>query len=207
MLSLTKTRRLALALIGSLAVAHAASAEPSVQLESGATTVRLSRDLLTALQSLGVAPAAVSPGELEATETGASVIFPIPTGELDAAGPLLEIVHSGGLTLTAGDTRVALTTFIIENLGGSLQLTGVVKANDSIVGRIPLFDVALTLAPEVVLPSGNSSGRIKVKQAKLTLTATAADALNGAFGLDGVFTPGFRIGTAFITARIRDNDG
>lgn len=207
MLSLTKTRRLALALIGSLAVAHAASAEPSVQLESGATTVRLSRDLLTALQSLGVAPGAVSPGELEVTETGASLIFPIPTGELDAAGPLLEIVHSGGLTLTAGDTRVALTTFIIENLGGSLQLTGVVKANDSIVGRIPLFDVALTLAPEVVLPSGNSSGRIKVKQAKLTLTATAADALNGAFGLDGVFTPGFRIGTAFITARIRDNDG
>ena len=138
---------------------------------------------------------------------GASVVFPIPTGELDGAGPVLEIFHSGGLTLTAGETRVALTSFIIENLGGVLQLTGVVKANDTIVGRVPLFDIELTRAPEVTGDPASGVGILRIRGANLTLTEVAADALNGAFGLDGVFTAGFPIGTARIYARIRDRDG
>jgi hypothetical protein len=34
------------------------------------------------------------------------------------------------------------------------RLTGVVKANDTIVGRIPLFSIALTKAPTVQPESG-----------------------------------------------------
>lgn len=204
-----KTRGLAVMLAGALAFAPAAMAAPSVQLVSGHTTVALSPDLLNALGSLGVAPDNVLPGGLHPTSNGANIVFPIPTGELDAAGPKLEILHSGGLTLTAGGTRVALTSFIIENIGssGRLQLTGVVKANDSIVGRIPLFSIRLTQAPEVKAGSGKTAGRLTVRQARLTLTPRAADTLNAAFGLDGVFTSGFPIGTARIEARIRDLDG
>lgn len=204
-----KTRGLAVMLVGALAFAQAAVAAPSVQLVSGHTTVALSPDLLNALGSLGVAPDNVLPGGLHPTSNGANIVFPIPTGELDAAGPKLEILHSGGLTLTAGGTRVALTSFIIENIGssGRLQLTGVVKANDSIVGRIPLFSIRLTRAPEVTAGTGGNAGRLAVRQARLTLTPRAADTLNAAFGLDGVFTPGFPIGTARIEARIRDRDG
>ena len=47
----------------------------------------------------------------------------------------------------------------------------------------------------------------RIRGAKLTLTEAAADALNGAFGLDGVFTAGFPIGTARVYARIRERDG
>jgi hypothetical protein len=204
-----KTRGLAVMLVGALTFAQAAVAAPSVQLVSGHTTVALSPDLLNALGSLGVAPDNVLPGGLHPTSTGANIVFPIPTGELDAAGPKLEILHSGGLTLTAGGTRVALTSFIIENIGssGRLQLTGVVKANDSIVGRIPLFSIRLTQAPSVTPESGTTAGRLTVRQAKLTLTPRAAETLNAAFGLDGVFTSGFPIGTARIEARIRDLDG
>jgi len=204
-----KTRGLAVMLVGALAFAPAAMAAPSVQLVSGHTTVALSPDLLNALGSLGVTPENVLPGGLHPTSNGANIVFPIPTGELDAEGPKLEILHSGGLTLTAGETRVALTSFIIENIGarGQLRLTGVVKADNTIVGRIPLFSIVLTQAPTVQPESGSSAGKLTVRQARLKLTKTAADTLNAAFGLDGVFTSGFPIGTARIVARIRDLDG
>ena len=195
------------ALAGTLMIGPTAIAEPSVQLVTGQTTVRLSTELLDALGSLGVTPDNVLPGGLHPTEEGASVVFPIPTGELDGAGPVLEIFHSGGLTLTAGETRVALTSFIIENLDGALRLTGVVKANDTIVGRIALFDVELTRAPEVTGDPTSGVGILRIRGANLTLTELAADALNGAFGLDGVFTAGFPIGTARVYARIKDRDG
>jgi len=209
MLSHNKAGGIALMLAGALAFSQAAVAAPSVQLISGHTTVVLSPELLGALGSLGVAPDNVLPGGLHPTSKGANVVFPIPTGELDAAGPKLEILHSGGLTLTAGDTRVALTSFIIENIGssGRLQLTGIVKANDTIVGRIPLFSVRLSQSPEVTGGSGKNAGRLTVRQARLTLTPRAAETLNAAFGLDGVFTSGFPIGTARIEARLRDLDG
>lgn len=197
----------ALVFAGALACSQAAVAAPSVQLTGGATSVRLSQELLGALGSLGVVPDNVLPGGLHPTSHGATVVFPIPTGELDAQGPVLEIIHSGGLTLTAGDTRVALTSFIIENIGNDLRLSGVVKANDTIVGRIPLFRIALTQAPEVTPGTGNGAGRLKVEGAELTLTSRAAATLNAVFGLDGVFTAGFPIGTARIAARIRDFDG
>ena len=96
------------ALAGTLMFGPAAVAAPTVQLVTGETTVRLSSELLDALGSLGVTPDNVLPGGLHPTDAGASVVFPIPTGELDGAGPVLEIFHSGGLTLTAGETRVAL---------------------------------------------------------------------------------------------------
>lgn len=195
------------ALAGTLMLSQAAIAEPSIQLVSGTTRVQLSTELVEALGALGVAPDNVLPGSLHVTRQGAVAEFPIPTGELDAAGPVLEIIHSGGLTLTAGTTRVALTSFIIENMGNALRLSGVVKANDTIVDRIALFNVELTQAPSVTADAATGAAILRVNGAKLTLTSIAATTLNGAFGLDGVFKPGFPIGTARIQARMRDRDG
>lgn len=197
------------ALALSLGIAAPAHAAPSVQLTYGVTQVALSSDFVGALGSLGVTPDNILPGSLYVTSRGARAAFPIPTGELDANGPKLEILHSGGLTLTAGDTRVALSSFIIENLGGALQLTGVVKVNNDIIGRIPLFNVALTAAPELTTSrSGKLPGRstkLSVEGANVTLTATAASALNGVFGVSA-FTEGFPIGVAQIDARVSDLD-
>lgn len=196
---------LAVTAAAAFGLAAPAAAAPSVQLTRGATEVSLYASFVDALGSLGVTPGNVLPGSLTPTSTSAKVAFPIPTGELDAAGPKLEILHSGGLTLSAGNTRVALTSFIIENLGGHLRLTGVVKANDSIVGRIPLFRVVLTQAPEVN-PTSGGAAHLSIRGAKLTLTEDAANALNGAFGVTA-FKRGFPIGVARISATVRDLDG
>lgn len=207
---LTRVRGLALAVTATAAVAAPAAAAPSVQLTGGVTQVALSSEFVGALGALGVTPDNVLPGALYTTSRGARVAFPIPTGELDGDGPKLEILHSGGLTLTAGSTRVALTSFIIENLGGKLQLTGVVKANDSIVGRIPLFDIALTRAPSLSDPGkrgffGFRTAQLSIKGAEVTLAAPAATALNGVFGISA-FTAGFPIGVAEVSARVSDLD-
>jgi hypothetical protein len=204
--ALVRTRVAALAVVASAALGAAlpAAAAPSVQLTKGATEVALYASFVDALGSLGVTPGSVLPGSLIPTTNSAKVAFPIPTGELDAAGPKLEILHSGGLTLTAGGTRVALTSFIIENLSGQLRLTGVVKANDTIVGRIPLFRIVLTQAPEVI-PSSGGAAHLSIKGARLTLTETAANALNGVFGVTA-FTKGFPIGVARVSATVRDLD-
>ena len=188
------------ALAGTLMFGPAAVAAPTVQLVTGETTVRLSSELLDALGSLGVTPDNVLPGGLHPTDAGASVVFPIPTGELDGAGPVLEIFHSGGLTLTAGEDARRAHVFHHREPGWGTALTGVVKANDTIVGRIPLFDIELTRAPEVTGDPASGVGILRIRGANLTLTEGAADALNGAFGLDGVFTAGFPIGTARIYA-------
>lgn len=208
--SLPRLRGLVLAATATAAVAAPAAAAPSVQLTLGVTQVALSSEFVGALGALGVTPDNVLPGALYTTSRGARVAFPIPTGELDGDGPKLEILHSGGLTLTAGSTRVALTSFIIENLGGKLQLTGVVKANDSILGRLPLFDIALTQAPSLSEPAkrglfGLRSAQLSIKGANVTLTEGAAGALNGVFGVSA-FTAGFPIGVAEVSARVSDLD-
>ncbi len=205
--ALVRSRTAALAIAASAALSFAvpSSAAPSVQLTKGATEVALYASFVDALGSLGVTPGNVLPGSLIPTSNSAKVAFPIPTGELDAAGPKLEILHSGGLTLTAGATRVALTSFIIENLGGNLRLTGVVKANDTIVGRIPLFRVVLTQAPEVI-PGSGGAAHLSIKGARLSLTDAAAQALNGVFKVTA-FKAGFPIGVAKVSATVRDLDG
>lgn len=200
----------AVAAAAAFALATPASAAPSVQLTSGVTQVALSSEFVGALGSLGVTPDNVLPGALLVGSRGARVAFPIPTGELDGTGPKVEILHSGGLTLTAGGTRVALTSFVIENLGGRLQLTGVVKANDSIVGRIPLFDIALTAAPSLSEPTkrrvfGIGSSVLTIKGAEVTLAKPAAEALNTVFGVSA-FVEGFPIGVAEVSARVSDLD-
>jgi hypothetical protein len=207
MLSRNPLAGCAMALVGAFALAGTASAAPSLQFVAGDTYVRLSDDLLGALTSLNVTPAPVLPGRLEAVGNGARLVFPIPTGELDAEGPKLEVLHSGGFTLSAGDVRVALTSFIIENLGDSLRITGILKVNDTIVARAPLFNLALTQAPVLTPTAGGQVTVVAIKGVQVTLTAEAADALNTAFGLSGVFTEGFPIGTARVAGRVRDYDG
>jgi hypothetical protein len=201
----TRIAAIAVAAAAALGLTVPASAAPSVQLTRGATEVTLYASFVDALGSLGVTPGNVLPGSLIPTASSARVAFPIPTGELDAAGPKLEILHSGGLTLEAGDTRVALTSFVIENLGGQLRLTGVVKANDTIVGRIPLFRIVLTEAPEVRPGSGGTS-HLSIKRAKVRLTEEAAKALNGVFKITA-FKKDFPVGLATVNATLRDLDG
>ncbi len=160
------------------------------------TSVVLSPGFVGALGTLGVTPGGLELGNLAVTGGVATATFRIPSGRFDAQTLGLQILHTGGLTLRAGSTTVVLSDFIIENFAAGPRLTGLVKVNENIVGRVPLFTLTLAGLPDVQ-PFNDNSGTISIG-ARLTLTQVAATALNGIFGVSA-FTGGFVIGDATVS--------
>jgi hypothetical protein len=184
---------LAAAAVGlSLTAVTAAQAAPTETPQGGITTVRLSPAFLHALNSLNVTPAAIAPGGLASSKKGVLATFPITAGAVDLGkGGKAELDHSGGLSFTAGPTRVELTAFIIDLTGNRPVLTGLVTVQGDLVGRAPLFDLALGTVSVI------TGDFLKVDNVTVKLSKQAADALNAAFGVT-VFKPGTVIGTAFV---------
>jgi hypothetical protein len=199
-MALTRTLIASTLVAGALAVVpFAATAAPTETTRGGATTVALSPQLLGALQSLNVAPGAIAPGKLVATPRGIRAWFGITTGAVDLGSasntPITaEIAHEGGLSLTAGGTRVELSSFAIEIETGGNLLTGLAVVNDTLVGRIPLFD--LDLANAGISRAGNV---LKASDVAATLNKDAANVLNQIFGVTA-FVEGLPVGTAEVRA-------
>ena len=165
-----------------------ATAQKTETIEGGRTTVALAGGFVSALGSLGVTPGTVSPTRL----VDGTVNFPITGGAIDLDTAASQILHSGGLTLTAGQTKVTLQSFIIDTTGAPV-ITGLVSVNGKLLGRLPLFDLALPSG--ITLPSKPHDGQLVLKGVGVTLDSTAAGALNTVFHVSA-FKGGFGIGTA-----------
>ena len=195
-----------LALAAALAFASGtAAAAPTVATVNGGTDVALAAEFVGALTTLGVTPSPAAPGRISAAGVAS---FPIGGGEIDADSLRGEINHNGGINLTAGDLVVSLSSFVIDTTGTAPVLTGLVKANGSVVGRITLFDLALTGAPTIGPAPGVSKlqafdGRLALAGVDATLSAEAAAALNEAFDVDA-FVAGLPIGVAAVQTLFRD---
>lgn len=166
-------------------------AAPSADFMGGQTSVTLSSDFVNALTTLQVTPGTVGGARLKRGVAS----FKIVSGAGDLGTVKLEVNHRGGLSLKAGNTLVELTDYAITNLDGKPVLTGLVKANDNLVGRIPLFNLALTEAPKATAARGKT--QIDLQGVGLTLSKPAADALNGVFKVTA-FKEGLSIGTAKV---------
>lgn len=188
---LTAILALSVGLVSAQSKGHEFGQQAGSQIEllSGTTSVELSSGFINALTSLNIAPGRVFPAGLR----GGRATFPITDGTLDRQTLRGEIVHNGGLTLTRGATQVKLKSFIIDTTGPGIVLTGLVSANGSVVGRIPLFDLQLPSA-------GSSSFRFEIVSLSgvvVNLRPEAANALNQVFNTTA-FVPGFNIGTARV---------
>ncbi len=172
-----------------LVATSGAFAQKTDTVEGGRTTVILAESFVSALSSLGVTPGTVSPTELR----GVKVNFPITGGAIDLDTGSGQILHSGGLTLTAGNTEVKLQSFIIDSTNSQPIITGLVVVNGKLVGRLPLFN--LTPPSGISLPLTPRYGVLESKGIGVTLTATAATALNEVFGITAL-AGGLEIGTA-----------
>lgn len=161
-----------------------------IELLSGATSVDLSTDFVGALTSLNIAPGRVFPASLR----GAKASFPITDGTLERQSLRGEIIHNGGLTLSRGNTEVKLKSFIIDTTGSGFVLTGLVSANGTVVGRIPLFDLQL---PSNVVSNDLRFEGVFLSGVMVSLRPEAAGALNAVFQTSA-FVPGFNIGTASV---------
>ncbi|MGA3034964.1 MAG: hypothetical protein ABSD70_16890 [Terracidiphilus sp.] len=173
-----------------LASANNASAQETETIEGGRTTVALASSFVSALDGLGVTPGTVHPTRLH----DGTVDFPVTGGAIDLDTAASQILHSGGLTLTAGQTQVTLQSFIIDTTGSPV-ITGLVSVNGKLLGRLPLFDLALPSG--ITFPLKPRDGRIILKGVGVTLDSTAAGALNSVFHVSA-FAGGFGIGTAEV---------
>ena len=158
----------------------------TANLAGGETKVVLSSAFVSALGSLGVTPGAAGAGSLYKGVAS----FPITVGLADLTNTYVDIGHVGGLSLTAGSTKVQLLNFQIEALPGSgAYISGIVTVNGAIVGQIPLFDLAIG---NVYQPNKET---LSIQNVTVTLDAAAAGALNSVFNVNA-FAGGFSIGTA-----------
>ena len=178
--------------------ATAAFAAPTAQLDGGRTAVKLSDDLVGALGSLGVSPGSIAPGILR---ENAVVQYPVNGGVIDLDTLSGDIFHTGGLSLSAPGTRVALLNFVISTTGDSPVLTGVAAVNGETVDRIPLFDLEPTQGPSI-----DQWGTLDLRKVNASLTHEAADTLNSVFGVTA-FEEGFPVGTAWVQTNILAAEG
>lgn len=175
-----------------------ASAQKTETIEGGRTTVALASGFVSALESLGVTPGAVSPTRFR----NGTVNFPVTGGAIDLDTAASQILHSGGLTLTAGQTTVTLQSFIIDTTSVPV-ITGLVSVNGKLLGRLPLFDLGLPSG--ITLPLKVYDGQIVLKGVGVTLDSTAAGTLNGVFHVSA-FKGGFGIGTAKVIIDLPGRD-
>lgn len=175
-------------------------AAPTDATDHGITSVTLAPSFLSALESLGVKPAAVAPGRLFHRHGDTLAAFPITTGAIDLGAVKGEIDHAGGLSLTAGATRVELTGFAIEAYPKVAPvLTGLVTVDDSFVGRLPLFNLSLANASV-----SKHEERLAIKNVEVTLDSVAAGALSKVFHTN--VPSGLDVGTAEVRASLDDGD-
>jgi hypothetical protein len=193
-LSLTTAFALALTVFST---APALAADNAQLIRSGRTTVYLSAGFLNALRSLHVTPGVVSPTELH--NNPLRVPFPITSGVIDLDNATTQILHSGGLTLTAGGKTVTLSSFIIDNTDSPLTISGLVQVNATLVGRVVLFD--LTPPKNLTLPLVPSNGLLNLKYFTVKLDSAGASALNGVFGITAL-SDSVVVGTAGVYAAL-----
>jgi hypothetical protein len=197
-----QTRRSALAwtaLAGAFAaalLALALSAPPAQSAERSATTpvtggytlLKLDAGTAAVLADAGVGIEATGPA---IGPTGSTTFaFPIVGGEVNKKQLSGRIVHSGGLAITAGNTKLVVKRFVIDLDRG--VLTAKVAGADV---RIPLLRLgAVTGGVQ------SSPGLLLLKDINVRLTAAAAQALNQTFDTD-LFEAGLPIGKATVVAR------
>lgn len=155
----------------------------TVTLQTAATRVTLDPGTAATLTKLGVS---VAP-EGDAKAGASTIQFPVTNagGKISLTAP---ITHGGGLTFTAGGKTLTVGDFTID------PKAGVLYAERTPVGRLPLFKVDLSGAT-----TATPGIQVVLSGAKLSLTADAAGALNGTFGVTA-FAENLAIGTAQVVA-------
>lgn len=178
-----------------------AMAEPVAQVENLTgvdTAVALDTGFTDALTTLGLTPGTVG----GATLADGSLAFPITGGEVtyyepgSIDGPYVqgEIMHDGsGLSLTAGETVVELTDFVIDP--GTSELMGTATVNGEVAAEdVVIFD----LDGSTLQPLQTEGENAILQGTQVLISETAAGLLNDTFQTDAV-TPGLLVGTATIT--------
>ncbi|MFD1827090.1 MULTISPECIES: hypothetical protein [Mumia] len=167
-----------LAVVGLVAIGVGAPAQAQEQRRAkvGYTQVVVDPAVYSLIAGAGITPAAVGGAKAFAYKGTLAARFPITGYSLKK----VQIKHSGGISLTAGSATISLRKFTIDL--GRQRVSGKVSGSVGNVGRVDLFKIRRSNRPGLGL-------------VKLTLTGTAAGALNSTFGVNA-FSAGDTFGYA-----------
>lgn len=138
---------------------------PRAHAKVGFTQVTVAPPVYELIASAGITPAPLAGATAFPTRGTLAARFPITDIRLSK----LQIRHSGGLSLTAGAATIALSDLTIDLRRH--RVSGVVAGSIGDVGRVDLFKI-------------RRSDRRDLGALRLTLTDTAAGALDATFGVE-----------------------
>jgi hypothetical protein len=165
----------------------------TISLNGGKTWLKLDEDTAAALSDAGVKVEATG-AAIAPSAKHPAFAFPIVGGKVDKDPLGGKIVHSGGLSFSAGSKSVVVKHFVID------LDRGVLTAEVAGAGqRIALLRLG---APESAKVGAEM---IVLRGVDAKLTAQAAKALNEAFDTD-LFKGGLLIGEAAVIAQTGDGD-
>jgi hypothetical protein len=165
----------------------------TISLNGGKTWLKLDEDTAAALSDAGVKVEATG-AAIAPSAKHPAFAFPIVGGKVDKDPLGGKIVHSGGLSFSAGSKSVVVKRFVID------LDRGVLTAEVAGAGqRIALLRLG---APESAKVGAEM---IVLRGVDAKLTAQAAKALNEAFDTD-LFKGGLLIGEATVIAQTGDGD-
>jgi len=143
----------------------AQAAEPTAaKSKTGYTQVVVAPKVYNLIAGAGITPAPVRGAKAAPFRKTVAAKFPISGLRLKD----VRIKHTGGLKLSAGNKRIVVRSLNIDL--ERLRVSGKVNGTVGNVGRVDLFKVRASKYPAYGL-------------VRLTLTKTAADALNATFGV------------------------
>lgn len=162
------------------------------EIGGGSTTVTLDAGAVKLFGAYGLQLAPVAPATVANNGGTLAATFPVTGGEVfifpNSDLPFIrgDVVHSGGLSISAGPTTVTATDFIVD--AGTSILTATVGTH-----AIPLFE----LDGSNVKVGHDSAGNPTLDGTVVRFSQAGADALNAAFGVT-LFREGLVVGTAHI---------
>ena len=195
----------AVAVALALGVAGVATAAVT-KVTGGSTQIRVSSAAQTLLTSNHISTSVLAP----ATQSGATITFPIATGRLNTKNLHGTIVHKGGIQLSNGTATVTLRapTLISSRAGASLYAlvrgktvlrcahAGVLHRRHVVCTSVVRWRTARVARITNVQVSGSTA------TGTVTITTVTADAINRLAGKD-VAAAGDVLGTATVTPTLK----
>ena len=161
---------------------------PTTPVTGGYTLLKLDAGTAAVLADAGVRIKATGSAIGPAGST--TFAFPIVGGEVNKKQLSGRIVHSGGLAISAGNTKLVVKRFVVD------------LDRDVLTAKVAGADVRIPLLRLGAVTGGvqASPGLLLLKDVNVRLSATAAQALNQTFNTD-LFEAGLPIGKATVIAR------
>jgi len=190
--------RFAVVVTLALATTVAAKAQQASTVEYGRSILVFNPSFTGGIASLGAQLGGVGFSSIDNTGT---IVFPVVSGSVDLQTGAGEVNHLGGISVNAEGISVRLQNFVLDTTKAPV-LTALLIVNNKLVGRIPLWDVALPAGTTLPLPT--TVGVLQVNGYAVTFDATGASIINGIFGAPAVYG-GQPVGTLNLYAVLSPN--